>query len=287
MILAARGMGQLGGDVLLPEVVDYMVGNQSVPVVEKEFGGVLHDANLTAYINEVGQSLAKVSKRPDWPYTFQILNNDTLNAFALPSGHIYVTKGLLKAMTNEAQLAAVLGHEVRHVSDRHGVKQLERSLGGNLLMRLASKAGWSSSADAQAVQGVLFNLLTSGYSRDHELDADSRAVDVMYRAGYHPFGAVQLMQLFQAMEGERSKDVEYYFRTHPLAKERVEELKDRINARYPLRDGKVYGKARYQSMVNDMIGAGGGAIFGGKSWLLPVGASLVVGSILWSFLRSR
>lgn len=277
---APGGIGELGR-AYLPEFVDYMVGNQSVPAVEKEFGGVYPDAKLNAYVNEIGQKLVPFSKREDWPYKFQVLNTDMLNAFALPNGNIYVTKGLMATLTNEAQLAAVLGHEIRHVSDRHGIKQLERSLGGSFLMKLAQKAGWVK-GDLAAIQGAIFQLLTSGYSRDHELDADAGALNIMYGAGYNPVGAVQLMQLFQSMEGDRPKDLEYYFRSHPLAKERVEELKDRINSRFPLREDKTFGESRYMRETDSLRNGVGVA---GYAWVVPVGVGLIVTGVVWAAFK--
>ena len=117
--------------MLISTVQEVELGKNSDPDIRWQFGGVYRDDQLAAYVNSVGQRVAAVSHRADIPYHFTIVDSSVANAFALPGGYIYITRGLLVRLGNEAQLSSVLGHEIGHVTARHGAKRLTSILGFN------------------------------------------------------------------------------------------------------------------------------------------------------------
>ena len=169
---------------LVSEGQEVALGKQSDVAVQSEYG-VYKDAGLAAYVDSVGQALAKRSERPDLEWHFRVLDSPVVNAFALPGGYIYVTRGLLSVMNSEAQLAAVIGHEIGHVTARHGARQLTRAtLGqvglavGGILSKDIARYG------SLAAQGL--TLLFLKYSRDDENQADELGVRYATRANWDP-----------------------------------------------------------------------------------------------------
>jgi predicted Zn-dependent protease len=112
--------------VLLSEEEEIAIGRQEDPKVTDEYGGLYDDPALQRYVEDIGQRLARVSHRPDLPYFFRIVDSPQINAFALPGGYVYITRGILSYLNSEAELAAVLGHEIGHVTARHSVQCWDR-----------------------------------------------------------------------------------------------------------------------------------------------------------------
>jgi predicted Zn-dependent protease len=216
----------------IPRSIDVMLGNEYGSSMEAEFGGVLNDPQLAQRVNNVGSRLLQHVDAGGFEYQFNVLNNNMVNAFALPGGRIYITKGLLDLMTNEAQLAAVLGHEIGHVDERHGTKSVVAGVGVTALLTLAS--GLTNKQVLQDGYALLANLFQAGYSRDNESESDEFGLDTMVAAGYNPLGAVQLMQIFQLANSGDSNIIEDLFRTHPRPEVRIEDLQKRIEEKYPL-----------------------------------------------------
>ena len=131
--------------IAIPRSYEISMGLQAAPEVEKQFGGPVADATLQAYIQMVGKKVADVADRK-MPYDFTLLNSEIPNAFALPGGKIFVTAGLMSRMTNERQLAAVLGHEIVHVAALHGVKGMQRGIGASVVVELAAAAAGEDKA---------------------------------------------------------------------------------------------------------------------------------------------
>src|SRR5262245_26824656 len=184
------------------EAQEIQLGQQNyAPTRQSEGGDMTVMPDLTAYINEVGQKLAAVSDRK-LPYEFTVLNNSVPNAWALPGGKIAVNRGLLTALNNESELAAVLGHEIVHAAARHGAKAQER---GTMM-----QAGMAAAQIGAAIGGVdagLANMALQGagagmqmiqmkYGRDQELQSDKYGMEYMKRAGYDVQGAVTLQETF-------------------------------------------------------------------------------------------
>ena len=157
--------------------------------------GVYPDEQLSTYIDRVGQRLAKESSRPNLNYTFTVLNDDMINAFALPGGFIYITRGMLMHLNSESELAAVLGHEIAHVTEKHALKRETRSK----LQNIASiGAAFLTGQPGVAELGqVLGGVLITGYSREFELEADEVGAQVMAKAGYAPNAMLKTIDILK------------------------------------------------------------------------------------------
>ncbi len=210
---------------LVSESQELAIGaRQFLPSRQEQGGDYNAEPEVVAYVREVGQKLAAVADRK-LPYEFVVLNNDTPNAWALPGGKIAVNRGLLTRLDSEAELAAVLAHEIVHAAARHGAQQLQRGL----LMQgavLAASAAASSSrygglAGTAASLGSV--LLSRAYGRDAEREADYYGMRYMLRAGYDPWAAVRLQKLFVKLS--KAHDPAWLgglLATHPPSRERVE-----------------------------------------------------------------
>jgi len=227
------------------------MGQQAYPQVIQQMDGVYPDPALEAYVNRVGKRLGKVSHRPELNYTFRVINNSVPNAFALPGGYIAITRGLLVALDNEAQLAAVLGHEIVHVTARHSVQSMQRQrlmgLGVGLLgAAVGDHYGPLSKKAGQLAAGLLEN----SYSREQESEADRIGIDYMVRAGYDPRGAIALQEYFyrQVEKGADPNWVEGLFRTHPFSKERLDANRAYVASRYPTVRG-ILGEPQFHAAV--------------------------------------
>lgn len=202
---------------------------QYAPARQSQGGDFEVLPEITAYVNEVGQKLAAVSDRR-LPYEFVVLNSSVPNAWALPGGKIAINRGLLTALDNEAELAAVLGHEIVHAAARHGAKSQERGILLQLGM-VAAQVGVAMS-DVGATAGNLIvggaglgaALTATKYGRDAELEADHYGMIYMKRAGYDPQGAVTLQEKFVKLAEEKGGKqgwLEGLFASHPPSPERV------------------------------------------------------------------
>jgi predicted Zn-dependent protease len=234
--------------VLTPEA-EIQLGRDAAPQIEAEYGGALPQSRMTDYINRVGHHVSKYSRDPKWPFEFKVLNSDIINAFALPGGMIYVTKGMLKAMNNEAQLAGVLGHEIGHVTNRHGAVAIENAMAYELVGGLISEFTGGELL-AEVSTSILSDIFQNGYSRRQESQSDRDGLDSMYKAGYHPGGIVELMQIFQSMEEGEPDAIQQLFQSHPPSGERVETLVAKINSTYPTTPQQRVGANEYMHFVH-------------------------------------
>ncbi len=212
----------------LDENWERQVGQQMyAPMRQSEGGDYILDPELVKYVEDVGQRLAAQSKR-DLPYEFHILNDSTPNAWALPGGKIAVNRGLLTELNSEAELAAVLGHEIVHADAAHGARQQSKGMLTQAGMVAAMVFG-SSMADSEMGQQVAMivpqlgaQLITTKYGRDAERESDLYGMRYMSTAGYHPQGAVQLQESFVRLSAERRSDwLSGMFASHPPSAERV------------------------------------------------------------------
>jgi len=209
------------------------VGKKEHPKVLKEFGGAYADKNLAAYVRDIGIALTQVSEVPDTPYTFTILNSDVVNAFALPGGYIYITRGLLALGGNEAEIASVLAHEIGHVTGRHTAQRYSKAVAANigltLLGALGSATGVPTGVGQLASYGSQAYL--QSFSREQELEADKLGVRYMSRLGFDPNAAVRFLGKLKARSGleekleGRPEAVERFniMSTHPRTQERIKQ----------------------------------------------------------------
>ncbi|MDZ7684041.1 MAG: M48 family metallopeptidase [Gammaproteobacteria bacterium] len=195
------------------------------------------DPDVGNYVQEIGNKLAGVSDR-DLPYEFVVINDSTPNAWALPGGKIAINRGLLTKLDSEAELAAVLGHEVVHAAARHGAQAMQR---GMLLQGalLAATIGATSSDSEYAnyiVGGAQLGaqLISQRYSRDAELEADYYGMQYMKRAGYNPEAAVSLQETFVELSKDRKTNwLQGLFASHPPSTARVEANRETLRALGP------------------------------------------------------
>lgn len=225
-----------------------------VPSQQAQGGQYTVDPGLTAYVQAVGKKLAAVSDRPDLPYEFVVLNNDVPNAWAMPGGKLAINRGLMVYLEDEAQLAAVMGHEIVHAAARHGAQQQTQNVlvGAGVLLAGVAIAQKQPEYGVLAVGalGVGATAWQAKYGRDHELESDSVGIKYMVKAGYDAQAAVELQEIFVKLsEGKNSGFIEGLFASHPPSQERVARNRE-LAAKNP---GGVRNKTQYQRAMAQLI----------------------------------
>jgi predicted Zn-dependent protease len=217
----------LGGGVgcAISQEQEIEMGRQTHGQFEQEFGGLYNDPVVQGYVNRVGTSLVQFAGRRELPWQFRVVDSDQINAFALPGGYVYITRGLLGNLEDEAQLAAILGHEIGHVVERHPVQQIQRAQGAQFIPFLAGIFGGGTAGD---VAGAVTQLGLMKYGRDQEREADYRGLTYMTRGGYDPEGIVQAMEILQRASGGGGRTPEF-LSTHPNPGNRIEYLSEAID----------------------------------------------------------
>lgn len=255
---------------LMSEAEEMRTGRQADVDIRKEYG-VYDLPALQNYVNEIGQKLAKKSHRPQLNYHFTVVDSPQINAFALPGGYIYITRGILAYLNSEAELAAVLGHEIGHVTARHGVQQYTAATAANvgtvvlgvLLSRYIGPAGQQL---GQSALGIMGNVLLSGYGREHELEADRLGAEYLARSGYDPqamikvIGVLKNQELFDievaAQEGREPRRYHGIFASHPDNDTRLHEVVD---------EARQYAVANTNDHRAEFLRQTEGMIFGDSS----------------------
>ncbi|MGQ9611056.1 MAG: M48 family metalloprotease [bacterium] len=247
--------------MIFSESQEISFGKNADPDIRWEFGGVYNDDQLASYINSLGQRVASNSDRPKLPYYFTIVDSSVVNAFALPGGYIYITRGLLVRMDNEAQLAAVLGHEIGHVNARHSMKRLQNVLGFNLGMLFLDQVA-SGSENYQKWRGMLktgsqvaFATVSLGYGRKDEHQADELGTRYASKAGFDPNGMIQLLELLKNLSDREPTAVEEFFMSHPRTSERIKSVNEVISKLPPEQRKGIQNRAEYKSKIKDLVEA--------------------------------
>lgn len=235
---------------------DIETGTQNyLPSQQSQGGQYVVDPGLTAYVNQVGKKLAAaVTDGPKLPYEFVVLNNDVPNAWAMPGGKLAINRGLLIQLEDEAQLAAVLGHEIVHAAARHGAsaKSQQMVVGAGALLAGVAIANKKKEYGALAVGALAVgaNAWNSKYSRDHETQSDIYGIKYMQKAGYDPQAAVELQELFVRMaEKQEPSWLEGLFASHPPSRDRVAANKAEV-AKYP--KGGARNKEAFQRALSQL-----------------------------------
>lgn len=217
------------------------------------------DETVNAYVNEVAQKLVANSDWPDYKFHFFVIDSPDINAFATYGGYIYIYRGLLSHLTSEAQLAAVLAHEIAHVTKRHIARTQTRQRAANVGAFLASIALWNGDiGDAIRLES---QASISGFGRELELEADEYGADYLYRSGYDPNAIIEVLSILkdhqtftqrQARDqGARPTTYHGVFSTHPRNDQR---LKDVVKQAGNLPPGEAFvGRTKYREIVNDMV----------------------------------
>lgn len=218
------------------------------PSRQSQGGDYYLDRSLQEYVDGVGQRLAAVSDRPDLPYEFVVLNNDVPNAWALPGGKIAINRGLLVLLEDEAQLAAVLGHEIVHAAARHGASQMTRGTLANIGLVTLGVA--TQGKEGAQLHGMASQIGAAAwmakYGRDDELESDHYGMKYMAKAGYDVRGAVELQEKFVQLSASRQAGfLDNLFASHPPSAQRVAANRAQAGNFPP---GKRY-RERYQAAI--------------------------------------
>lgn len=210
------------------------VDRQQSPFQFSSDYGVVQDRQLNEYINRVGMELAQRSHRPDMPFSFRAVNASYINAYAFPGGSIAVTRGILAELENEAELAALVGHEIGHVNARHTAEQATKGALANLLVAGAAIATSTTGYGGliQDIGGIGAGALLAHYSRDNEREADALGMEYMTRVGYTPQGMVGLMEILLENGRRKPNAIETMFATHPMGEERHRTAVQNARERY-------------------------------------------------------
>lgn len=178
------------------------------------------DPELQIYVNRIGKWIAVQTEKPHLPWHFAVLDTETVNAFAMPGGYVFITRGLLLLMRDESELAGVLAHEISHVIERHALKTMRKGewakLGGQAL---------NSDQDLQKVLNVGTELFSRGLDKKDEFMADYLGATLAARAGYDPYGLLAVLQTLASINPEDDA-VALMFKTHPPPEERMDRLTD-------------------------------------------------------------
>jgi predicted Zn-dependent protease len=247
----ATGKRQL---MLMSEAEEVQIGKQSDADVRKQMG-LYQDANLQRYVDRVGQQLAKASHRPNLPWTFAVVDEPAVNAFALPGGYIYITRGILPFLQSEAELAAVMGHEVAHVDARHSASAYSRQMAtagalgitGVLVPELEGILGYA---------GAAFGLLFLKHGREAELESDRLGVDYAVKNGWEPSAMAGLLNTLGRLDeaGGSSRGVPNWALTHPPAADRVQKVQETVAAaRTASPSAKTTNKDEFEKLIDGLV----------------------------------
>lgn len=215
--------------------------------------GIVQDRALNQYINQVGKDLVPYSHRPNMPYNFQCVNATYINAYAFPGGSIAVTRGILLSLENEAELAALLGHELGHVNARHTAEQVSKSQLSSLFV-----SGLAILVDSQAkglgdltqqLGALGQGLYLAKYSRDNEREADYLGHEYMVRTGYGSKGFVGLMEMLNTLNKQQPSSAQMLFSTHPMSDERLAAAVQRDQGPYIRSQNAPVHRERYMDQT--------------------------------------
>ena len=235
--------------MLVSEDEEIQIDKQYSPYQFSADYGTVQDKALNDYINGTGKNMAARTHRPQMPYNFQGVNATYVNAYAFPGGSIACTRGILLSLNNEAELAALLGHELGHVNARHTAEQMSKAM-----LTQAVVSGISLIAGSQgAIYGNLASqlgqvgagALLASYSRDNERQADALGMEYMVRAGYSAEGMVGLMNILQNTGKHKPSAIELMFATHPMSEERYQTAVQTANTTYKASQDKPLYRERY------------------------------------------
>ena len=233
------------------------IGAQEHPKMVAEFGGKYDEKDLPSYVNKVGQKLVAVSETPNEKFTFTVLDSPVINAFALPGGYVYITRGLAALASNEAELAGVLAHEIGHVVARHSAQRYSR---GMITQILAGGLSAAIGNGAGQIIGTGANAYLKSFSREHELEADMLGIRYITRAGYDPDAMATFLEKLRAharlqamLAGRSPDDVDKFdfMATHPRTLDRIQQAHARANVT-PAPNPEL-GTVRYMTAIDGIL----------------------------------
>lgn len=265
MILSSCAVNPVSGRrqlMLVSERQEIEMGRNVDKDLQTQFG-LYDDQSLQRYVESVGRSLEPHVHRPHLDYHFAVLDTHVPNAFAAPGGYIYITRGLLALMNSEAELAAVLGHEIGHISARHSVARLSYGIVTEVLLSTASVVS-EDFAQIRDISNLGTQLLFLRYSRQDEYEADELGVKYARSAGYSPREMVMFFHTLERLSPADGPRTPAFLSTHPLSKQRVKKIKalfrpeddelkvGRLSYLQNI-DGLVYGENPRKGMIKDGV----------------------------------
>jgi len=240
-------------ELLTPEQ-EVEIGRAAGPLLENRLGGHLEPALLQAYVQTVGERIAR-SAGGEWPYRFVALDSPRVGVFSVPGGPVYVTRGLLARLDTEAELAAIVAHQVAHSSAGHDVKRVADAFGARVITEAASAAAAARESPSPSPTAVaaLVRLVVGcteiTYTPEMESEADALALDYMAAAGYHPGEIVRVAALLETMQGKEAAE---FLGLHPNPGNRARNVALAVSRKYPGRGGRI-GREEYQRIVLDRL----------------------------------
>lgn len=236
------------------------VGAEEHPKLVRQFGGKYPDRSLEAYVQRLGSMLSRVSELPDLKFSFTVLNDHRINAFALPGGYIHITRGLLAMAENEAEVAGVLAHEIGHVTARHSAQRYSQTMAANLGLTLLGVLGQVAGAPGGIgdLASVGADLYLKSFSREQETEADTLGVRYMTRAGFDADGMTSFFRKLQSHEDLEAKlankngDSGHSFNaTHPRTTDRIQHAIKLAQVAH--RDDAHVGRAEYLPHIDGLM----------------------------------
>lgn len=246
-------------DLILPESHEKQLAEEEHPQVVAQFGGEYKEPGLQHYLGGLVSDLGKVSNRPDIAYRVTLLNSPVVNAFALPAGYVYVTRGLLAIANSEAEIGGVLGHEIGHITARHVAQRYSRAImAEGLIGILGAITRGTSYAGISSVAQPLAQVVLQSYSREQENEADQYGVTYMSRAGYDPYAMASFLSALAAdvqfearLAGQPNPDRFDLLATHPRTADRV--VKTIEEAKLVLVSHPVVEPRRYLERIDGIL----------------------------------
>ena len=234
--------------------VDRKLGEETAKTVEEQIG-LIDDKALNDYLDRVGQRVAAGVPGRQFTYQFAVVDQLEPNAFAVPGGHVYVSRGLLALTRSEDELAGVLAHEIQHVERRHSVKQMRKELGLGLLALPGQLVGGIVSEDLAVLAGKPFEAVAAGYSRDQEREADTLGQPIAAAAGYDPRAIATILDRMERFIATltNEKRAPSFFDSHPTTPERVSTLNQRAASLSRASVAPIAGEAAYLKRLDGLL----------------------------------
>lgn len=234
----------------ISESQEIQMGRDADPQIVASMG-LVDDAALQSYISDIGMPMARDSERPDLPWTFRVVDDPTVNAFAVPGGFVYVTRGILGYMNSEAEIAGILGHEIGHITAKHSVNQMSRTQ----LAQLGLGVGMILSEDIRNygdVAGAGIQVLSLKFGRDDERESDALGFRYMTAHGYNPG---ELANVFRTLDRLQPPDgrIPGWLSTHPNPADRQVEIGRMIQSSARSFDDAVVGRDRFLAAIDGMV----------------------------------
>ncbi len=235
---------------LLSEAEELAIGQQQDAEIRREMG-VYNDVELERYVNDIGQQLARVSHRPNLPWSFTIVDSPAINAFALPGGYIYLTRGILAYLDDEAELAGVLGHEIGHVTARHAAQAYTRQAQAGIGLAILSIFVPSTAPFADLSSAGL-SVLFLRHGRDAELEADRLGVEYGSGAGYDPAGVPRFLSTLARVNALSERGVPNWLSTHPDPGSRVTKAEP-VAGKFVSDAANVVNRDQYLERIDGLV----------------------------------